>query len=110
MMVLVTIEEPSEAVAQENDYGEIDLTQSETWNRVGERWAQVLTQGSREVERVRQVQADVTHIVRMRYDSVTKGLHPKMRLTHRGRSLQIAGAVNVNEQNEVIECLCRERV
>ena len=106
----VIIEEPSEAAAAENDYGEIDLTQATGWNRVAERYAQVMTQGSREVERAQQIQPDISHIVRMRYDNITKDVHPKMRLLIRGNPVHIAGIVNVNLGNEFLELTCRERV
>lgn len=106
---LVTIQEPATAESVENDYGEIDLTVTDGWTRVDDRWAQVLTQESREVFRAQQIQPDISHIVRMRYDSTTKNLHPKMRLLVRGNPVHIAGIQNVNMQNEYIELTCRER-
>lgn len=107
---LVTIQEPATAAASENEYGEIDLAVAEGWVRVDDRWAQVLTQGSREVFRAQQIQPDISHIVRVRYDSTTKNLHPKMRLLVRGNPVHIAGIQNVNMQNEYLELNCRERV
>lgn len=105
----VRIERPRAAVSAENDYGEIDTTVADGWELVGIRSAQILTQGSREVFRSRQFQPDTTHIVRMRYDTLTKALNPEMRLVQGTRALEIIGCHDMNEQHEVIEATCREK-
>lgn len=107
---IVRVERPVTAQTAENDYGEIDTTVDSGWELVAECFAQVLTGGSREVERARQVQPDISHVVRMRYGSVTKNMTPEMRLMVRNNPVHIAGIVNVNLQNEFLELTCRERV
>ena len=105
----VRIERPRTAESAENDYGEIDTTVNAGWELLGIVSAQVLTQGSREVFRSQQFQPDTTHVVRMRYGTLTKRLNPEMRLTHEERSLEIIGTHNMNERNEFIEATCREK-
>jgi SPP1 family predicted phage head-tail adaptor len=105
----VTIQQPKTVESAENDYGEIDTTVDEGWQHLGSRPAQILTEGSREVFRSRQFQPDTTHIVRLRYDKLTKRLQPEMRLVHNERSLEIIGAHNMNELNQFVEATCREK-
>lgn len=105
----VRIERPRSAVSAENDYGEIDTTVAAGWELVGIRSAQVLTQGSREVFRSRQFQPDTTHVLRLRYDTLTQALNPEMRLVVGTRSLEIIGCHDMNERHEVIEATCREK-
>lgn len=106
---LVQIQKPVTGSAAENSYGELDTTVDAGWQRVDDRWAEVLTQGSREVFRTQQFQPDVTHLVRMRYDTTTKDVTPEMRLILKDRDLQILSANNMDEANELMELVCREK-
>lgn len=105
----VRIERPKTAESAENDYGEIDTTVAAGWELVETRYAQVLTEGSREVFRSRQFQPDVTHIVRMLYDTVTSTITPEMRLNYRDRALEIIGCHDMNEMHQYVEATCREK-
>ena len=105
----VRIERPKTAESAENDYGEIDTTVAAGWELVETRYAQVLTESSREVFRSRQFQPDTTHIVRMRYDTVTSLLNPEMRLAYGSRSLEIIGCHDMNELHQYVEATCREK-
>jgi SPP1 family predicted phage head-tail adaptor len=60
----------------------------------------------REAFEARQVVADVTHKVTMRY---FPGLNSKMQLAHGDRTLRIQQIVNPEERNVVHELLCVER-
>lgn len=58
-----------------------------------------------------QTQADVTHLVRMHYDSQTKIITPKMWLTkHDGTRLDILLAFDVDDRHIELELECNQRI
>lgn len=103
----IRIEQPNDDAA-ENSAGELDLTEDTSWKLFHRCWAQVETQGGREVERLKQNTPDLSHIVRVRYSSKTKSLDPTMRLVLGDRKLELISAYDKNEQHEVVEMMCRE--
>ena len=104
----ISIEAPKTAADIENAYGEIDLGDDGSWRLVARCWAEVQSQGGREVERLKQNTADLTHLIRIRWSSATKDIDPSMRIVLGERKLEIISAANVNEKNSVIEMMCRE--
>lgn len=91
-----------------DESGHIDESDDANWSTHCERWASFRSAGSREYFKAKQVHADLTHLLRCRFDDTTKSITPKMRIKFNGRILQIKSAVNVDESNVVIEIACVE--
>lgn len=53
-----------------------------TWASLGNRWASILATSGKEYEQADKNNAISTHRIRLRSDSVTRTLTPKMRITH----------------------------
>lgn len=80
--------------------GHIDETAEASWSVLGKRWVQLIPRGSREFFRGQQVAAEITHAVRMRYDSGSKDYTTAMQLVLGTRKLNLAGpGVNTEEAN-----------
>lgn len=76
-----------------------------------ERWAKVIPIHGRERFLAQQTQADVTHFVRMRYDSDTKTITPKMWVKLRdGTRLNIVRAYDPDAGRCEIELECNEPI
>lgn len=95
----VTIQQ---ATATRNRIGET----VQTWGTFAEVWASVEGLSGREVLQSGQQQTEVTHRVRMRYVS---GLTQLMRLSWRGRILEITSLLEHNNRTEH-ELLCVEDI
>ena len=95
----VTIQSATEA---RNSIGEV----VQTWSTFGEAWASVDGLSSREVLQSGQQQTEVTHRVRLRY---VDGLTQQMRLSWRGRTLEITSLLEHANRTEH-ELLCTEDV
>jgi SPP1 family predicted phage head-tail adaptor len=70
-------------------------------------WCEVLPASGREFEKYRQMVAELTHTVRMRYMPNALPTE-KMRFLYGSRVLNIQSAVNVDERNKEMICLCVE--
>lgn len=92
MRRLATFRKPTEV---KNDYGEVTLK----WDPPAQKfkaWVAITPRGGREFFSAEAVQADVTHMIEMRYNgSVT----PKWRIDVDGRTIQIRSMINENERN-----------
>lgn len=97
----VTIEREVQSVPA--DSGEV----TRTWMPIGSVWASIEPISGREYFASQQLQADVTHRVRMRW---TKLVGPNCRLRFNGRVLAIVAAINVEERNAQWELMCVEAV
>ncbi len=80
-----------------------------------ERWARVrpigAIVGAQERFIAQQTKADVTHQVRMRSDTQTRTITPKMWLTLRdGTRLNIAGVIDVDVRKVELELECNQRI
>ena len=95
----VTIQSATEA---RNSIGEV----VQTWGTFVEVWASVDGLSGREVLQSGQQQTEVTHRVRMRY---VTGLTQRMRLSWRGRILEITSLLEHNNRTEH-ELLCVEAI
>lgn len=80
---------------------------AQEWAQVAQVWASVKPLSGRELWNAQQVQADVTHAVRMRW---RQGVDPKMELDLNGRRLRILSVLNLEERNRTLELLCQEQV
>lgn len=77
-----------------------------TWISLLTRWAAIEPLAGRELEYARQIVADATHEVTMRYiDEITTD----MRMEYKGRYFQIHNIANVGERNREMRLICTER-
>lgn len=95
----ITIQKATEV---RNPIGETTLK----WSDFAERWASVDSIGSREFLLSGQQHTEVTHKIRMRR---LEGLASTMRVSWRGRTLEIMSILDHNNRSEH-ELLCTERV
>jgi SPP1 family predicted phage head-tail adaptor len=77
-----------------------------TWSTFSEVWASVQGVSAREFLLAGQQQVEISHRVRMRY---LTGLTPQMRLSWRGRTLEIISILE-HENRSVHELICQESV
>lgn len=78
---------------------------TETWRSYGTAWAQVIPVSAAERERADQMNAVVTHKVRMRWDE-TVTVRDRIKID--ARLLVIESAINVDERDEELQLMCRE--
>lgn len=90
-----------QVTAVPNQYGEM----VETWTDVVELYAAVEPLRGREFFDAEQVQAEISHRVRIRY---YPGVAPTMRFVFGTRHLAINTVINVDERRREIHCMCRE--
>jgi len=89
-----------------NAYGE----ELDVWSDEGPaRWAAIEPLSGRELQQAQQVQAEVTHQVRLRW-CVDLDLTPAKRIRFRTRVFDIVSVRNVREANVELLVLCVERV
>lgn len=93
---------PSNPEESRNSLGEPALAM----NEVAQVWASIRPLSGRELWQAQQVQADVTHSVRLRYRS---GVDATMELDLQGRRLRIVAVLNIEERNRTLELLCQEQ-
>jgi SPP1 family predicted phage head-tail adaptor len=79
---------------------------SSAWTTVATVWAEVKPLTGSEGLRAMQLTNPVTHEIRMRQRTIPSGA----RLLHRGRVLNIAMAVNVDEGDRYLRIMARENV
>ena len=70
-------------------------------------WASIEPLSGRELFQAQQVQAEVTHRVRMRY---LAGVTAKMKGYYGTREFQILSVANRDERNRELEIMCKELV
>lgn len=90
--------------------GHVDETAATSWQTVGTRKCKVLTRGGVEGYRFNQVQAEVTHIVELRSDSLTRTIAPTWRLLLDGRTLDITAAFDPDNMRQRIQVNAAEQV
>ncbi len=72
------------------------------------RWAEVVATSAREFVSAMQVTPMLSEIIKLRFDSFTKTITARDRLTIGSRIMNIAGVWNENETNEKIVIWCVE--
>lgn len=78
-----------------------------TWQSLGEVWASIQPLSAREAFNIRQVFAEVTHKVIIRY---LAGVTPKCQIKYGSRTFDIEGVTSPNENGMSMELTCRELV
>lgn len=102
--IKVVIETPTDAV---DSMGAPYIT---PWAKYAERWASVAATNGREYLQAMTVIQDLAAVVRIRYDSQTAEITPRMRLRKGSRIWNIASAVNDGELNREMVLYCTEVV
>lgn len=82
----------------------------ETWSTYAIRYADILPTSGREYVAAQQRFSEEITLLRIRYDSISKNITPKMRIKYGTRTLNIESAINEQELNKHIQILCREPV
>jgi SPP1 family predicted phage head-tail adaptor len=103
----VTIQQPSGSAGAD---GHFDETSSSNWDFVADRKAKITTRSGSEGYRFNQVQADISHIVEMRSDSLTRTIAAGWRLVFGSRVLDIRAAYDVDEMRQTVRCDCTEHL
>ena len=80
------------------------------WVTVATRWASVVPLRGREYLAAHQVQAEVTHRIFLRHDSVTSAVTPKHRLKIGARVFDVLSAVDIEERGREVEIMAVERL
>jgi SPP1 family predicted phage head-tail adaptor len=96
----VTLQSPT---VTQNDLGE-DTT---TWPEAGTFWAAVNPLSGNELFRAKQVNAEVTHEIEMRW---TPLVTPANRIKFGTRIFEILSAINVEERNKKLLLSCKEHI
>lgn len=113
MRAVVTLERPRPGAPSRDAYGEALPPWEEVLagNGAATRRAEVTPLSGREFWQARQVQAETTHRVRVRWAPELAGLTSAWRVVLAGgRVLQIESALNAGERDRVWELMCREVV
>lgn len=96
----IIIQEPVET--ENPDTGELETT----WQTFAELWAEILPAIGREYWASKQVIAEATGKIRLRY---IDGVTPKMRVVHGSRIYGIEAVINVEEKNIELVLIVSER-
>ena len=105
----VTLQKPNTGVAADAG-NHVDLTDDDNWLTVATRKCIIKTRGGSESYRFAQVQAEVTHLIDMRSDSVTRQVGPTWRLDFEGRKFDIVAAYDVDESRRTVRIHAVEQV
>jgi SPP1 family predicted phage head-tail adaptor len=82
-------------------------TITEEWVTFANRWASVEPLDGRELFEAHQVNAEISHRIRLRW---LAGVVPKMRVTFGVRFFMIESVANPSERNEELIVMCHEGV
>lgn len=105
-----SIVERVSSTATPDESGKVDLKDDGNWELYCARHLEERQITGREAMQAQQPMADVTGLYRMRADTVTQGITPKMRLRIDGRKLNISRAITVGNPVREIELQCTEVV
>lgn len=100
---LVTIQTPTQTT---DAYG----APTETWATYATRWAEVEPLSGREYFAAQQVASEVSHKIKLRHDSLTGSITPKMRISWDSRVFDINSVINAGERDREVELMCVERI
>lgn len=91
----VVVEQPTNVVGDYND-------PQVTWATYIARWSELDTGSGREFVRAQQVIPELTAVVRMRSDTETRAITPRMRIKYGSRYLNIAAAYEESEMRQEV--------
>lgn len=100
---LITVQQPTETAAADGQ-----LVPS--WATYCQRYAKVEGISGKEEFQDKQSKATLTHLVRVRFDSETRGIAPKMRIQLGSRLLYIHTVNDEDERHVDVIMECEERV
>lgn len=79
------------------------------WATQGTVWAEIRGLRGQEALQGQQVQATLTHTIRIRYSSLTATIDPTWRGQAGGRTFDFQAVIDVDDRHQVIEIQARER-
>lgn len=82
----------------------------ESWATYAIRSASIVPLNGTEYFQSRQFQNDVNYRIRLRYDSITKDITPKMRISWDSKIFDIESIINPMERNKELVLMCIERI
>lgn len=95
----VSIEKPRDNPGAD---GHTDLENPANWRTVDSRACRFVTKGGREGMVFQQVRAEVTHVIEMRSDPVTRGILPTWRLRMDCRVFNVTAAYDKDERKQTV--------
>lgn len=95
----VTIQSKS---VSRNTFGEEEIT----WEDVATVWGSVEPLRGREFMEGRQIQAEITHRIRVRY--YPDGIEPEYRVVYDSRYFDVMAVIEVEERHREMHLMCRE--
>ena len=95
-------------VITKNSYGENTIA----WNDDATYWAAIWPVSAKEYFNAQQVQAGVTHKIRIRYRTLGDGtrINPECRIKYNTRYFGIKSVINPDERNIYLDMLCEESI
>lgn len=81
-----------------------------TWTEVGTYWAAVEPLAGREFLEGRQLVAEVTTRIRIRYQGSDVDIRPEMRAVYRSRYFEIVAVIHIKERKRELLLMCTEDV
>lgn len=78
-----------------------------SWVAYATVWAEIRPVQGREYFQVMQVQAETTHVVRIRYQD---GVRPRDRVVFGDRTFEVESVIAKREIHDEIELICKERL
>jgi SPP1 family predicted phage head-tail adaptor len=76
----------------------------------GTYWGKIVTLAGREAVNAKQVKAETSHRVTLRWPGASATITPKDRLTYKGRTFQVLWIDNLDERNRQLDVYCQEVV
>ena len=96
----ITIQQPADTIGSA---GEID----QAWTTYAVRWASIMPLSGKEFYASKQLNAETTHKITIRY---TSGVTTKMRVSYDSRIFAIESIINFGERNKEMQLMCVEDV
>lgn len=82
-----------------------DGAETVTWTTLSTIWAEIASSGGREFWQAKQANAEISHMVRIRYRA---RMSPRFRIVHGGRVFQVLSVINPDEGQTDLILLCKE--
>ena len=79
----------------------------DNWEAYDVVWGEVVPLSGRELFQARQVEAEVTHRVTIRYRD---GVSPKHRVIHKNRTLEVVSVLDREERERWLDLVCKEAI
>jgi head-tail adaptor len=97
------------AAPDEDDYGQIDLTDADNWETVYTGFCRKLTQGSREFIRATRLDTAATCVLELPWASTLAALAPqRVRILFDGHRYELNGTTDPDDEHAKVQLLCSE--